>query len=98
MRDERRFVFLPARKASVWIVHRRVRQFARLAVMPAMVGAFAGVEVARLGPAVAVIAAYGTFLIAEGAVRGWDIWQFRRARQRLATARARTPRLDRRDR
>jgi hypothetical protein len=96
--NERWFMFLPRRRASIWRVSRPGRQFVRLAVVPTLVGAFAGVEVSRLGLTVAVIAAYGTFLIAEGAVRGWDVWQFRRARQRLAAARARTPRRERRDR
>ena len=93
-RFQGRFLPLPTLPVGAWKARRHLGQLARLTVAPALLGAFAGIEFSREGPRIAAVAAYGLFVVAYVAMRAWDVWQFRRARLRLAAARTRLARRE----
>jgi len=90
--NEARFMLLPKLPVVAWKARRRLGGLGRLAVAPTLVGAFAGVELSGNGIRIALVAGYSVFVLTHVAVRVWDAWQLRRARLRLAAARARMPR------
>ena len=73
-----------------------IRGVCRMVLGPLVIAGVAGVEFAGRGTGVAVLAGYMSFVAAQFAVRFWGRWQLRRARARLAVARARSGQLARR--